>query len=89
MCQSCGITLVLVCFTLIMGTYRVYLILGWMNNYFGPLLNIRTLHIVVLLLGRWIWCLQWRNIQLYYVARGFRLIKHILEPRMSQLFGRN
>ncbi|MBA0637058.1 hypothetical protein Godav_028916 [Gossypium davidsonii] len=53
------------CFTLIMGTYRIYSILGW------------------------IWCLQWTNIQLYYVARGFRLIKHIPEPRMSQLFGRN
>ncbi|MFQ6658613.1 hypothetical protein Gotur_027797, partial [Gossypium turneri] len=52
MCQSCGITLVLVCFTLIMGTYRIYLILGWMNNCFGPLLNIGTLHIAVLLFGR-------------------------------------
>ncbi|MFQ6658612.1 hypothetical protein Gotur_027797 [Gossypium turneri] len=40
------------CFTLIMGTYRIYLILGWMNNCFGPLLNIGTLHIAVLLFGR-------------------------------------
>ncbi|MBA0634978.1 hypothetical protein Godav_025986 [Gossypium davidsonii] len=42
-----------------------------------------------LLLGMWIWCLQWRNIQLYYIVQGFRLIRHIPEPRMSQHFGRN
>ncbi|MFQ6658614.1 hypothetical protein Gotur_027797 [Gossypium turneri] len=33
---------------------------------------------------RWIWCLQWRNIQLYYVAQGFKLMKHIPEPRSSR-----
>ncbi|MBA0635269.1 hypothetical protein Godav_021852 [Gossypium davidsonii] len=60
-----------------------------MKNCFGPMLNIGTLHIAVLLLGRWIWCLPWSNIQLYYIAQGFRLIKHIPEPRMSQHFGRN
>ncbi|MFQ6664942.1 hypothetical protein Gotur_031873 [Gossypium turneri] len=31
-----------------------------------------------------IWCLQWRNIQLYCIALGFRLIKHFLEPRSSR-----
>ncbi|MBA0576326.1 hypothetical protein Golob_024685 [Gossypium lobatum] len=77
------------CSTLIIEICRIYLTLGWMNICFGPLLNIGTLHVAVLLLGRWIWCLQWRNIQLYYLAQGFKLIKHILEPRMSHIFGRN
>ncbi|MFQ6658152.1 hypothetical protein Gotur_027540 [Gossypium turneri] len=60
-----------------------------MNTCSGPLLNIGTLHIAALLLERLTWCLLWRNIQPYYVVRGFRSIKLIPEPHISQLFGKN
>ncbi|MBA0729909.1 hypothetical protein Golax_025440 [Gossypium laxum] len=33
-----------------MGICRTYSMLRWMNSYSGPLFNIGTLHIVVLLL---------------------------------------
>ncbi|MBA0786376.1 hypothetical protein Gotri_025293 [Gossypium trilobum] len=40
------------CSTLIMGICRIYSMSRWMNSYSRPLLNIGTLHIVVLLLER-------------------------------------
>ncbi|MBA0729042.1 hypothetical protein Golax_025606 [Gossypium laxum] len=40
-----------------MGICRTYSMLRWMNSYSRPLLNIGTLHIVVLLLEMSISCL--------------------------------